>query len=207
MKSIQKAEPGLTAKGDQRQFVKHEYTDHADQEEELVGMYGKNLVERFELSHYNADGRVECSDRKTKPSPLFPLKLYMILNEIGTSECKGNIISWLPHGRAFCVRNNNLFVRQILPRYFKNCKISSFYRQLNLYGFARLTAGFDNGAYYHEYFLRGKLSLSTSIVRSKVKGNKIRAASSPDDEPDFYAMKSMPPYLSLRRNKMCLKKT
>jgi len=183
--------PGLTAKGDERQFVQHNYTDHANKEDELVGMYGTNLTERYELSHYNMDGNEECSNKKAKPSPLFPLKLYMVLDEAG-KKGKGNVITWLPHGRAFYIRNNDLFARQILPEYFKNCKISSFYRQLNLYGFVRLTAGFDTGAYYHEYFLRGKPFLTRNIVRTKVKGTKIRAASSPEDEPDFYSMPPLP---------------
>jgi len=186
-----KQKPGLTAKGDERQFVQHNYTDHANKEAESVGMYGTNLTERYELSHYNMDGKEECSNKKAKPSPLFPLKLYMILDEAG-KKGKGNVITWLPHGRAFYIRNNDLFAKQILPEYFKNCKISSFYRQLNLYGFVRLTAGFDTGAYYHEYFLSGKPFLTRNIVRTKVKGTKIRASSSPDDEPDLYSMPTLP---------------
>lgn len=188
--SFRQQKPGLTAKGDERQFVQHNYTDHANKEDELVVVYGTNLDERYELSRYNTDGNEECSGKKGKPSPLFPLKLYMILEEV-ERKCEGNVINWLPHGRAFHIRNNDLFARKILPEYFKNCKISSFYRQLNLYGFVRLTAGFDTGAYYHEYFLRGKPFLTRNIIRTKVKGTKIRAASSPDEEPDFYSMPAL----------------
>jgi len=188
--SFRQQKPGLTAKGDERQFVQHNYTDHANKEDELIGTYGTNLTERYELSRYNKNGNEEFTETKGKPSPLFPLKLYMILDEV-ERKCKGNVINWLPHGRAFHIRNNDLFARQILPEYFKNCKISSFYRQLNLYGFVRLTAGFDTGAYYHEYFLRGKPFLTRNIIRTKVKGTKIRAASSPEDEPDFYSMPTL----------------
>ena len=102
-----------------------------------------------------------------------------------------NIICWLPHGRAFKVRNHDLFAREVLPKYFKNCKVSSFFRQINLYGFVRLTAGLDTGAYYHECFLRGKAFLTKSIMRTKVKGTKYRASSAPQDEPNFYSMKSL----------------
>jgi len=75
-----------------------------------------------------------------------------------------------------------------MGQYFKQSKITSFHRQLNLYGFRRLTQGRDNGGYYNEYFLRGKPLLTRRMIRIKVKGTKIRAASSPEDEPDFYNM-------------------
>lgn len=78
-------------------------------------------------------------------------------------------------------------------RYFRQSKLTSFQRQLNLYGFARLTRGADSGGYYHELFLRGKEFLCKRMTRTKVKGTRFKAASSPDQEPDFY---KMPPVVS-----------
>jgi hypothetical protein len=95
--------------------------------------------------------------------------------------------SWQIHGRCFIVHKPDKF-KEILPRYFKLSKIQSFQRQLNLYGFQRLTVGADKGAYYHELFLRGRLDLVQKIPRAKVKGTKVRARSNPDEEPDFYSM-------------------
>lgn len=68
--------------------------------------------------------------------------------------------------------------------------MTSFQRQLNLYGFQRLTRGNDATGYYHELFLRGKTFLCKQMTRTKIKGTGYKAASSPDQEPDFW---SMPP--------------
>jgi hypothetical protein len=75
-----------------------------------------------------------------------------------------------------------------LSRYFKQSKLTSFQRQVNLYGFRRLTAGKDRGAYYNELFLRGRPDLATKILRCRVKGTGFKSASSPATEPDFYKM-------------------
>ena len=61
-------------------------------------------------------------------------------------------------------------------------------RQLNLYGFKRLTRGKDRGGYYHELFLRERKELSILMTRTKVKGTGCKAANNPEAEPDFYSM-------------------
>ena len=76
-------------------------------------------------------------------------------------------------------------------RYFNQTKLTSFQRQLNLYGFVRLTRGPDANGYYHEHFLRGRPFLTKHLVRTRVKGTKIKGASSPEQEPDFYKMVCM----------------
>jgi len=75
-----------------------------------------------------------------------------------------------------------------MPKYFRQTKLTSFQRQLNLYGFCRLTSGRDRGGYYHELFLRGRPFLCKRMMRTRIKGTGIKAASSPQTEPDFYAM-------------------
>jgi len=188
--TLRHQKPGLTAKGDQRRFVKHNYIDHANEEIELSGVHGIDVTDRYELSCFNANGN---DVKNTKRSPPFPLKLWMII-EI-EDKYEDATIAWLPHGRGFFIRDSVLFSEVILPKYFKKCKISSFYRQLNLYSFIRLTSCRKSIAYYNEFFLRGKPNLTMRIVRTKVKGTKIRAASSPQDEPNFSSMTPLP-YLS-----------
>eukprot|EP00934_Nitzschia_sp_Nitz4_P002717 Nitzschia sp. Nitz4//scaffold54_size114964//21447//22593//NITZ4_003838-RA/size114964-augustus-gene-0.1-mRNA-1//1//CDS//3329554312//2707//frame0 len=117
----------------------------------------------------------------------FPEKLHFMLDSMepqGTTD----IVSWQPHGRCFVVHKPKEFVEQIMPRFFRQTKMTSFQRQLNLYGFCRLTAGPDRGGYYHELFLRGRTDLCSGMMRTRVKGNGSKAASSPATEPDFYSM-------------------
>ena len=95
-------------------------------------------------------------------------------------------ICWMPHGRAFIVKKPKLFAVDVLPRFFKQTKYLSFTRQLNLWGFKRITKGLDGGAYYHELFLRGRPYLAMRMKRHKVKGTGIKLTPNPKDEPLFY---------------------
>lgn len=116
----------------------------------------------------------------------FPIKLHEMLEAISQDGLE-NVISWQPHGRCFVLRKPKDFI-ELLPKYFKISKLASFQRQLNLYGFQRLTCGQDRGGYYHEFFLRNKVFLAHSIQRCKVKGTRVRARSNPKQEPEFWSM-------------------
>ena len=154
----------------QQHIVKHCYHDHANDEE----VRGVQPVVRGGI---------------TTP---FPVQLHHMLSN--TEEDGFNaIVSWQPHGRCFVVRDIDEFVRLVLPKYFKQSKFPSFQRQLNLYGFLRLTKGPDKGGYYHELFLRDRLFLTHRIQRFRVKGNGVRARSNPNQEPNFYDMPSVGP--------------
>ena len=60
------------------------------------------------------------------------------------------IVSWMPHGKAFKVHNPTDFVNYIMPQFFSQSKYTSFQRQLNMYGFQRFSSrcSKDKGAYY-----------------------------------------------------------
>ena len=120
----------------------------------------------------------------------FPVRLHNMLSGV---EAQGltHIVSWQPHGRSFIVHKPQEFTDIIMPQFFNQGKFASFQRQLNLYGFKRLTRGPDTGSYYNELFLKGRPFLAQDIQRTKVKGNGARAASNPDAEPNFYAMPSL----------------
>jgi hypothetical protein len=155
----------LTKKRNRHITVVHNYHDH---------------------SHDNrADYQEEHPARGGVTTP-FPLKLHDML--VATAaEGMDDIVSWQPHGRCFLVHKPKEFINLLL-RFFKLSKLASFQRQLNLYGFHRLTRGRDRGGYYHELFLRERGFLAHSIQRIKVKGTGVRARSNPDQEPEFWGM-------------------
>jgi hypothetical protein len=159
--------PGKTAKLHDRHFVVHNYHDHGEEEGEC---------------DLNDEDR-----RRGGVSIAFPLRLHAVLDQVEVDGLS-HIVSWQPHGRCFAIHKPKEFVDRVMPIYFRQTKLTSFQRQLNLYGFARLTRGPDAGGYYHERFLRGKTFLCKSMPRTKVKGTLFKAASSPDQEPDFYQM-------------------
>merc|ERR1719215_2138114 len=98
------------------------------------------------------------------------------------------IIHWKPHGRAFLVEDPVRFSCYIMPHFFRNNHYTSFQRQLNLYGFKRLSRGADAGSYYHEYFLRNRAYIIDRIQMIKIKGTNVRPSANPGDEPQFYQM-------------------
>ena len=120
----------------------------------------------------------------------FPEKLMDMLSS--ESLTNSSIVSWLPHGRAFIVRKPKEFSERIMHKYFRQTKITSFQRQLNLYGFRRLTQGPDAGAYYHEMFLRGRMQLAARMTRQKVKGIGHKQPSHRESEPNLYALPHLP---------------
>lgn len=94
----------------------------------------------------------------------FPQKLFLLL-ETESPE----FIRWLHHGLAFKVIDPERFAQEILPKYFRHTKLSSFQRQLNLYGFRKITKGHDIGATFHPSFQRDKRELMSEIRRVAVK--------------------------------------
>lgn len=151
--------------------IRHDYHDHSTDP----------VVDPTQIKH-KAKGGVVVP---------FPVKLHSMLDAI-ERDGYAHIVSWQPHGRCFVVHEPKEFVSHIMPKYFKQSKMASFQRQLNLYGFNRLTSGLDKGGYYHELFLRGKVSLAYDINRMRVKGTGVRMPTNPDSEPNLYALPPMP---------------
>jgi hypothetical protein len=144
------------------------------------------VVQHHYHDHANEDDSIEDRPARGGVTTPFPIRLHKMLDKM-EADGHGDVISWQPHGRCFVVRKPKEF-KELLPTYFKLSKMSSFQRQLNLYGFQRLTRGRDKNGYYHEYFFRGKPALSHKIQRTKVKGTGVRARSNPTSEPHLWEM-------------------
>jgi len=107
-----------------------------------------------------------CIDGKNNKTPMFPRKLHQILSEPNL----GSIITWLPNGRAFKIKGPKIFAQKVLPAYFRTSNYSSFKRQLNQWGFRRIT----HNQYYHEMFLHGKPHLCYAMKRLSPANIRLR---------------------------------
>lgn len=162
---------------DGRHRVLHNYHDHSQ-----VPFTSENDTNL----HFGGEGDERKGPRGGVTVP-FPTKLHVMLSKV-EDEGLSHIVSWQPHGRCFVVHKPKEFVSEVMSKYFRQSKLTSFQRQLNLYGFSRITAGKDRSGYYHEHFLRHKLFLCQNMPRIRIKGTGIKGKPSPETEPDFYSM-------------------
>ncbi|CAJ1953720.1 unnamed protein product [Cylindrotheca closterium] len=135
--------------------------------------------------HSDSAEDVDKSISKGGVTTPFPWKLHEMLDDMAENNDNA-VVCWQPHGRAFMVHSTKEFVNRIMPNYFNQTKYASFQRQLNLYGFSRLSHGKDKGAYFHPCFVRGQRNLCRNMIRQKIKGTKVRRSLSADEEPNFY---------------------
>jgi len=131
------------------------------------------------------------SQRSSKSE--FPIKLYAMLELADNIPEFAKAVTWLPHGRAFRVLDQDTFMKDVVPVFFNQTKIRSFNRQLHMWGFHRIGRG-NEKAWYNENFLRGMPESMELLVRTKIKGN---TDDSSDDirAPNFYEMSPLPKHL------------
>ena len=110
----------------------------------------------------------------------FPAKLHHILSR----QDLAHIITWLPHGRSWRLVDRQAFMNQVMPKYFSHSNYASFARQVNGWGFKRMSRkGTDYGSYYHELFLRGMPHVAKRMRRPLKIGKK--ACPDPNKEPNL----------------------
>eukprot|EP00980_Cylindrotheca_fusiformis_P030817 scaffold25464_cov113-Cylindrotheca_fusiformis.AAC.1 len=135
--------------------------------------------------------RAKVKDNSAYLKLTFPAKLHTILSIPENQD----IISWLPHGRSWRILRQEQFEEQVLPMFFRHARHKSFIRQVNGWGFKRITSGPDYNSYYHEHFLRGRLDLCQQMQRLRKEDIDARKQADPESPPNFYAM----PPVSARR--------
>lgn len=90
----------------------------------------------------------------------FPTILHEVLS---SAEKSGNVIQWLPDGKAWKIVRWDALRRQILPKHFAHLEdedgkvgasIDAFLWHLSAWGFEEVQSGPDAGAYSHEFFCK-----------------------------------------------------
>jgi hypothetical protein len=115
------------------------------------------------------------NNAKNKRKPLFPLRLYEML-ENAEKFGYDHIISWMPDGRSFKIhtddglphqnedngvrrRGEEAIVNVLRRSGFNQKRYKSFLRQLQLYGFERIYNGKRRGICRHDFLVRGRPDL------------------------------------------------
>merc|ERR1712232_1040366 len=98
----------------------------------------------------------------------FPEKLHRLLLEVEAAG-RADVISFVANGRAFAIHKPDKFFKEIVPLYFRQSRLSSFKRQLNLYGFELINTGPARGGYFHELFVKDRPNLCRKMRRVAVK--------------------------------------
>ncbi|ABW97972.1 hsf (nucleomorph) [Hemiselmis andersenii] len=93
--------------------------------------------------------------------PPFLSKLFALVNDSYWNE----LIRWENNGQTFIITDPIEFSKKILPSYFKHKNFSSFLRQLNKYGFSKLSP--DEWIFGHKEFKYGKQDQLSGIIRKK----------------------------------------
>lgn len=135
-------------------------------EDREKGDDGNSSLNDDEMLSGSSSAKKKRRPRNADDVPMsFPQKLMDILSNDGNAD----IASWLPNGKGFMIHQKKRFAVEILPKYFKEAKFTSFTRKLNRWNFTRITRGTETGAYYHEYFQRGNLRLCMQMCCQNAK--------------------------------------
>ena len=98
---------------------------------------------------------VQIKKRRRYSHESFPEKLHRILQETSRiGDTRERIISWTQDGSGFEIHNIKAFEAEIIPVYFRHRRLTSFRRQLSMYGFRRGISKQNTGCYAHELFHR-----------------------------------------------------
>ncbi|XP_052838521.1 heat shock factor protein isoform X3 [Drosophila gunungcola] len=107
--------------------------------------------------------------------PAFLAKLWRLVDDADTNR----LICWTKDGHSFVIQNQAQFAKELLPLNYKHNNMASFIRQLNMYGFHKITS-IDNGGlrfdrdeieFSHPFFKRNSPYLLDQIKR-KISNNK-----------------------------------
>uniref|UniRef100_A0A914CBY9 HSF-type DNA-binding domain-containing protein n=1 Tax=Acrobeloides nanus TaxID=290746 RepID=A0A914CBY9_9BILA len=110
--------------------------------------------------------------KEDEKMPLFLIKLWNIVEDPAYYD----VIRWDESGYSFHILDPYSFCRNVLPQYFKHNNLNSLIRQLNMYGFRKMTpiersslaraeSDQDHLEFSHPYFVRDHPELLVNIKR------------------------------------------
>lgn len=109
-------------------------------------------------------GNEEQDDYDSRPKT-FVFTTYDMVSNLANAAA----IGFNAEGTALEIRDIRVLSESILPRYFRHRNVTSFYRQLNSYGFRTVKSASAEIAhtFTHELFKQGQPEMLSSIVRKK----------------------------------------
>lgn len=108
--------------------------------------------------------------------PSFPLKAFEILSDPSNHD----FVRWNDEGDAFIITNKNAFSDQVLPKYFKHKNLSTFIRQLNIYGFKKTKYKDEEHCFAHKDFIRTNKRLLLNMKRRAKNRSSDKKSTSSD---------------------------
>lgn len=95
--------------------------------------------------------------------------------EFAVTQKEDFCVAWLPDGKSFIIRNPDEFTRQVVPKYFKATKFSSFTRKLYRWGFRQVNRGIgpdDPIIFGNEHFQRDSAEVMTKMRSITAAGTR-----------------------------------
>ena len=128
----------------------------------------------------------------------------MNLMKYADEQCKKDkdfCISWMPEGKSFVIKSPDEFSRNVVPKFFKPTKFSSFTRKLYRWGFRQINRGIgpdDPIIFGNEYFdrdneeLMSKMRSITAASTRKAEQNRALAYGKRPFEQNMYEQGGYP---------------
>jgi len=149
----------------QQQAMQLQQQQQQQQQQRLLANTAAELPLPSPHSLFHRDGSRRMRGGVIEP---FPEKLHRLLTEVENAG-RSDVISWAVHGHAFVIHKPDKFFKDIVPLYFRQSRLSSFKRQLNLYGFELINTGPSRGGYFHQDFVKGHPELCRRMRRVAIK--------------------------------------
>lgn len=144
----------------QQEHGRHRQDEETQQQQDL-SLLNKTDNTHQPDTHESADGflpqrvYVEVKERRPYRHESFPEKLYRMIREAEESGME-HVLSWTSCGKSFEVHDIAAFEQEIIPHYFRHSRFASFRRQLNMYGFKRVTASHGKAEFANTDFHRDR---------------------------------------------------